>query len=420
MYLVELLGEYNLQLSILFSLPLFLNLPPEPGISDYCVIVCFLIILISRCMNKSNSKVKRPTVPPDLQSSEKLIKAVKELALQKHEAEKRAAELAIANTELLYQNEEKEKRAAELVIANAELLYQNQEKEKRAAELAIANTELLYQNEEKEKRAHELSTANQELKKAQDDIRKLNEEDIRKINETLEQRMTERTKELEAANHELEAFSYSVSHDLRAPLRIVSGYAVILQEEYRHIFDDEGKRLLSIVQESAKKMGLLIDDLLTFSRLGKNGIFKNNVDMNLVAQNAAEELMQITKHKAIITIDHLLPSLADYSLMSQVWINLLSNAIKYSVHAPNPRIIISCMQTETDIIYSISDNGVGFDMQYAHKLFGVFQRLHDADQFEGTGVGLALVHRIIKKHGGKIWAAAEVDKGAVFNFSLPQ
>jgi len=106
--------------------------------------------------------------------------------------------------------------------------------------------------------------------------------------------------------------------------------------------------------------------------------------------------------------------------MSQVWINLLSNAIKYSVHAPNPRIIISCMQTETDIIYSISDNGVGFDMQYAHKLFGVFQRLHDADQFEGTGVGLALVHRIIKKHGGKIWAAAEVDKGAVFNFSLPQ
>jgi light-regulated signal transduction histidine kinase (bacteriophytochrome) len=267
---------------------------------------------------------------------------------------------------------------------------------------------------------NELSTAIHELKKAQDDIRKLNEEDIRKINEALEQRMVERTKELEMANQELEAFSYSVSHDLRAPLRIVNGYTVILQEEYHHVFDDEGKRLLSIVHDSAIKMGQLIDDLLTFSRLGKNGIFKNNVDMNLVVKHAAEELMQITKHKAIITIHNLLPSLADYSLMNQVWINLLSNAIKYSAQVQNPRIIIRCVQTDAGIIYSISDNGVGFDMQYAHKLFGVFQRLHDADEFEGTGVGLALVHRIIKKHDGKIWATAEVDKGAVFTFSLPQ
>jgi light-regulated signal transduction histidine kinase (bacteriophytochrome) len=368
--------------------------------------------------------VKPKSVPhadlPDQLSAAELILANKELAFQNIEKEKRAAELIIANIELDFQNREKEKRAAELIIANAELVFQNQEKEKRAAELIIANTELIFQNQEKEKRAVELSIANRDLKIAEDNIRKLNEEDIRKLNEALEQKVIERTEELEAANQELEAFSYSVSHDLRAPLRIVNGYAIILQEEYQNVFDDEGKRLLAIVQDSAKKMGVLIDDLLTFSRLGRNGVFKTSVDMNTVVEHVVKELTVLTAHKATITIQELPPALADHALISQVWLNLISNAIKYSVYAPDPIIEISCVPNPTETIYSISDNGVGFDMQYAHKLFGVFQRLHDTEEFEGTGVGLALVHRIIKKHGGKIWATAEINKGATFHFSLPK
>jgi signal transduction histidine kinase len=349
-----------------------------------------------------------------------LVLANKELAYQNKEKEKRAAELVVANKELAFQNEEKEMRAAELIIANKELAFQNSEKEKRAAELIIANAELLFQNQEKEKRAMELTVANSELKKAEDNIRKLNEEDIRQLNEALEQKVIQRTEELKAANEELEAFSYSVSHDLRAPLRIVNGYAMILREEYHDVFDDEGKRLLGIVQDSAKKMGVLIDDLLAFSRLGKNEVHKTKVDMNLVVNNAVHELTGTAVTKPAITIHNLYPALADYALMNQVWINLISNAVKYSVYNLHAHIVISCVQNNDDVVYSIADNGVGFDMQYAHKLFGVFQRLHDAEEFEGTGVGLALVHRIIKKHGGKIWATSKINEGAVFNFNIPQ
>lgn len=309
--------------------------------------------------------------------------------------------------------------AAELLIANKELAFQIEEKEKRAAELAAANALLLLQNEEKEARALELSQAYSQLKKAEDDIRRLNEEDIRQLNDALEKKVIERTRELEESNRELEAFSYSVSHDLRSPLRIINGYSIILQEEYQSVFDAEGKRLLSIVQESAKKMGILIDDLLAFSRLGRNEIYKTNVDMNLAVQKSVDELTSITDHKAVINVGHLYPCLSDYTLISQVWVNLISNAIKYSVYKDEPLISITSQQTATENIYTVSDNGVGFDMQYAHKLFGVFQRLHDAQEFEGTGVGLALVHRIIKKHNGRIWATAEVNKGATFNFSLP-
>lgn len=367
-----------------------------------------------------DNKLKLPASLPEELTAAELILAYKELAFQNSEKEKRAAELVIANVELDFQNREKEKRAAELIIANTELIFQNEEKEKRAAELIIANAELVFQNQEKEKRAAELVIANRDLKIAEDNIRKLNEEDIRKLNEVLEHKVKERTEELQAANQELEAFSYSVSHDLRAPLRIVNGYAIILQEEYRDVFDEEGKRLLSIVQDSAKKMGTLIDDLLTFSRLGRNGVFKTRLNMTAVVKNIVEEVTLLTAHKAIIQIEELMPALADLSLIRQVWLNLISNAIKYSVHAPNPVITISSVEQADEIIYSIADNGVGFDMQYAHKLFGVFQRLHGTDEFEGTGVGLALAHRVIKKHGGKIWATAEVDKGATFYFSLPQ
>jgi len=349
-----------------------------------------------------------------------LIIANKELAFQNEEKEKRAAELIIANKELAFQNEEKEKRAAELVIANKELAFQNEEKEKRANELIIANKELQFQNEEKEKRANELLIANRELKIAEDNIRMLNQEDIRKLNEALEQKIINRTEELENVNAELESFSYSVSHDLRAPLRIVNGYASILHDEYNLLFDDEGNRLLSIIRESAKKMGFLIDDLLSFSRLGRKDIFKTLVDMNLLVSDALKDFMRTTPHTATITTSNLGPVLADKALIIQVWMNLLSNAVKYSFQNPSPRINITCEDTENTITYKIEDNGVGFDMRYAHKLFGVFQRLHDAEEFEGVGVGLALVQRIIKKHGGKIWATAVVGEGAVFYFSLPK
>jgi signal transduction histidine kinase len=349
-----------------------------------------------------------------------LILANKELAYQNEEKEKRAAELIVANNELVFQNDEKEKRAEELVIANNELAYQNEEKEKRAAELIVANNELVFQNKEKEKRAAELIIANRELKKAENELRKLNEEDIRKLNEELEQKVMERTAQLESANQELESFSYSVSHDLRAPLRAVNGFATLLGEHYNELFDVEGKRLLNIIQENANKMGVLIDDLLAFSRMGRKEIHRSMIDMTKLAGNALCELNTSQQFKAAVKINDLHNVLADTTLMHQVWVNLLSNAIKYSSNKKNPVITISSEEKNGELIYSVADNGVGFDMRYAHKLFGVFQRLHDAEDFEGTGVGLALVHRIITKQDGKIWAKAKVGKGATFYFSLPK
>jgi PAS domain S-box-containing protein len=243
--------------------------------------------------------------------------------------------------------------------------------------------------------------------------RKLAEEENLKLNEELEDRVKQRTEEMEA-------FSYSISHDLRAPLRAVNGYAKILEEDYANVFDGEGKRLLTVVQHNAKKMGMLIDALLTFSRLGRKEINKSVVNMTTLAENALDELKTSLQFKAIVKIDNLHPVIADTTLMNQVWANLLSNAVKYSSNTKKPVIKINSVKKNSELIYSISDNGVGFDMQYAHKLFGVFQRLHSDEDFEGTGVGLALVHRIITRQGGKIWAKAEIDRGATFYFSLPE
>jgi PAS domain S-box-containing protein len=349
-----------------------------------------------------------------------LIIANEELIFQNKEKEKRASELIVANLELAFQNEEKEKRAAELIIANQELISQDKEKEKRASELIVANLELVFQNEEKEKRAAELTTAYYELKIAEENIRMLKDEDIRKLNEALEQKIKDRTSELESVNKELESFSYSVSHDLRAPLRAVNGYALILEEDYHAILDAEGKRLLSIIQQSAKKMGTLIDDLLAFSRLGRKEINRSMVDMFTLLENIINEFKNVPGFNAEIKILNLFPILADITLMKQVWINLLSNAIKYSSKNEKPYIEIDAEKKNGLIIYSIADNGVGFDIQYADKLFGVFQRLHTTEEFEGTGVGLALVQRIIIKHGGKVWANAAIGKGATFYFSIPE
>ena len=220
-------------------------------------------------------------------------------------------------------------------------------------------------------------------------------------------------------NKELESFSYSVSHDLRAPLRAIDGYAGILEEDYGKNLDEEGNRLLGAVQYNAKKMGNLIDDLLAFSRLGKKELTKTDINMNELVEGALYELNKSTKHAAKVEIGDLHPAKGDYGLINQVIINLLSNAIKYSSKVKEPLVEISSEKTDNELIYSVKDNGAGFDMRYVNKLFGVFQRLHTMDEFEGTGVGLAIVQRIMAKHGGRVSAEGEKNKGAIFKFSLP-
>ena len=242
---------------------------------------------------------------------------------------------------------------------------------------------------------------------------------IQNLNEQLEQKVINRTVQLEIANKELEAFSYSVSHDLRAPLRAINGYAKMVWEDYHHMLDDEGKRLFTRIEDNAKKMGSLIDDLLEFSRMGRKEIQKSKVDMTALAESSLSEISSSVDHHADVKIHNLHDANADPVMLKQVMINLLSNAIKYSSKKENPVIEVKSHIEDDEIIYTVTDNGVGFNNEYVGKLFGVFQRLHLQSEFEGTGVGLALVKRIINKHGGRIWAAGEINKGATFSFSLP-
>lgn len=242
--------------------------------------------------------------------------------------------------------------------------------------------------------------------------RKLVEERMQNLNNELEEKVKKRTEELEA-------FSYSVSHDLRSPLRAIDGYAQMLKEDYAPVLDGEGNRFLDTVQRNANKMGSLIDDLLAFSRLSRKEISKSNINMTALVQSVRDELSKAVPHKAEIKINTLLPVTADYALMSEVVTNLLSNAIKYSFSVEHPVIEVSSRQNGAYVVYAVKDNGTGFDMQYVHKLYGVFQRLHSSEEFEGTGVGLAIVKRIIEKQGGSVWAEGKPGEGAVFYFSLP-
>jgi len=247
----------------------------------------------------------------------------------------------------------------------------------------------------------------------------LAEEQILKLNAELEERVIIRTQQLQEANKELEAFSYSVSHDLRAPIRSIQGYANMLIEDFGKELGNDGIRPLNNIVNSSKRMNQLIDDLLNFSRFGKVEISLQQVDMNAMVHDVIDELLGTPSNKSIEWhIQDLKTADADPNLIRQVWINLLSNAIKYSGVRPHPVISVTREETPDTIIFTVQDNGAGFDMKYYNKLFGVFQRLHGFDQFPGTGVGLAIVQRIVTRHGGKVWAESRLDEGATFHFSL--
>lgn len=251
--------------------------------------------------------------------------------------------------------------------------------------------------------------------------RKQAEAEILKLNAELEQRVAERTLKLEAANKELEAFSYSVSHDLRAPLRHINGYVGLLNKGFRETLPEKAGHYLSQITDSASQMGTLIDDLLQFSRTGRQEMRQVDLDMNAAVQETLEKLKPDTKSRNISWSVAELPRIfGDYSLLQQVWINLLENAVKYTRDKDEAKIEVGCTREQDHWVFFIRDNGVGFDMQYAQKLFGVFQRLHSPTQFEGTGIGLAHVQRIVHKHGGRVWAEGWLDKGAVFYFTMPR
>lgn len=242
---------------------------------------------------------------------------------------------------------------------------------------------------------------------------------IQALNESLEQKVAERTLLLENANKELEAFSYSVSHDLRAPLRIINGYADILRIDYTAKLDEEGNRMLEAILANTRQMGHLIDDLLMLSRLGRKELHMAPANMSDIVACILTEQIPFSKKQISITTEQLDTAVCDTALMRHVWANLISNAVKYSGKVEAPTISIGSLKRTNDVVFYIKDNGVGFDMKYSHKLFGVFQRLHKRTEFEGTGIGLALIWRIISRHGGQVWAEAEEHKGATFYFSLP-
>jgi signal transduction histidine kinase len=238
-----------------------------------------------------------------------------------------------------------------------------------------------------------------------------------------EEKLKKAEQEAAKVNSELESFTYSVSHDLRAPLRSINGYAEILKEDYGDKIDEEGNRTIEVISKNAKRMGQLIDDLLGFARLGRQELRTSRINMNDLVESVLKELLDQQQGRSVVLdVKPLETSLGDVNMIRQVWVNLLSNALKYSQKKEVSRIEISCQELvrPSETVYTVKDNGAGFDMQYKSKLFGVFSRLHKIQDFEGTGVGLALSKRIIDRHKGRIWAESKVNEGAAFYFSIPK
>lgn len=303
-------------------------------------------------------------------------------------------------------------RTTELHAVNARLQQEIQHVQETEDKLLLLNKQL-------EEKSNGLAQINEALLKREQELRK-SEEQVRQLNADLEQKVEYRTLELDAINKELEAFSYSVSHDLRAPLRSIHGYASILSQENGEKIDARGKKNLEIILRNSHYMGQLIDDLLHFAQTSRTKMKKASFNTNEQVRSIVNELLaQEEGRNVTIDIATLEHCKADVTTLRQVWINLVSNALKYTRKNQNPRIEIGSEHTGSEVLYYIKDNGVGFDMAYSDKLFGVFQRLHKMQDFEGTGVGLALVKRIIDRHNGRIWAEAKVNEGATFYFALP-
>lgn len=267
-------------------------------------------------------------------------------------------------------------------------------------------------------RTRQLETANEELNGRIAALSSAQAE-IAELNQVLERRVHDRTAELAQANQGLERFAYSVSHDLRTPLRAIVGFTRTLEKEYGAALDDEGRRLIGVVLHSGRRMDRLIEDLLTFSRLGRRTVAAERLDMNALASEALQEIESSSEAAVKVTMEVLPVVLADRALIGEVWSNLLSNAFKFAGHQPTPAIEIGGRREGGSCVYWVRDNGVGFDMKYYDRLFGVFERLHDAEEFPGSGVGLAIVHSAVDKHRGRVWAEAVPGHGATFYFSLP-
>lgn len=245
-------------------------------------------------------------------------------------------------------------------------------------------------------------------------------QEITALNQDLENKVEMRTKDLETAYREMEAFSYTVSHDLNAPLRHIDSYVNILLTRNENSLDSQTKKTLDIITNKTRRLRQLIDDLLAFSQLGRKELMRDNVKMNNMVADIISEYRKMEHHAAVtFTIDPLPDAFCDATTIRQVWENLISNAVKYSGQRPNPVIHVRSKRGNESTVYSVQDNGAGFDMKHYHKLFNPFQRLHNQSDFEGTGVGLAIVERIISKHGGKIWAESKVNQGTTFYFSIP-
>jgi two-component system sensor histidine kinase/response regulator len=250
--------------------------------------------------------------------------------------------------------------------------------------------------------------------------RALDVQRLRRENVDLQERERQRSAELAAANHDLESFAYSISHDLRAPLRSIEGFSQVLEDEFSEQLGEEGRRLIGVIRGGSRRMDELIVGLLEFSRVGRQPFDSDRIDMTALADAAAQEAKAIyTGPAPLIEIGELPAIAGDATVLRQVWSNLIGNALKYSAKRAQPIVQVSGRTEQSEAVYQVKDNGAGFDMRYAEKLFGVFQRLHRAEDFAGTGVGLAIVQRIVTRHGGRIWAEGVPDAGACFYFALP-